>query len=169
MYTPSIVVNTVIDALKAFVTPFVIGGKTVRGQGNRVPMPSNPCCVLTELIQVDLSRPGVSYQPDDDTASVVGPTRIDVQIDLYGVDAGNFCKAIVAMFRSGLAYSLFPDNVKPLYTSDGNQSPLVTGEEQYETRWTITASMQYNPVIVVPQEFAEELSVDSVVAADLLP
>lgn len=167
MYTSSITVDQVIDALAAFLAPFMPGAQIVRGQVNRVALPSNPCAVLTEILQVDLSVPATDYQPLTDTATIYGPSRIDVQIDFYGAQAGEFCKTIKTAFRSHWGFAHFPANVKPLYTSDGVQSPLLTGEQQYESRWTLTASMQYNPTVTVPQEFADEVYLTSVIPADV--
>ena len=157
MYTSSITVDQVIDALADFLAPFVPGAQDVRAQVNRVAMPSNPGVVLTEMLQVDLSVPATEYQPDDGTATVAGPTRIDVQIDFYGAQAGEFCKTVKTAFRSHWGFAHFPANIKPLYTSDGIQSPLTTGEQQYESRWTLTASLQYYPIVTVPQDFADVL------------
>lgn len=168
MYASSISVDTVIEALAAFIGPFIPGGQVIRAQVNRAPMPPSPCAVLTEILQVDLSVPAISYQPLDETATIVGPSRIDVQIDFYGTLAGEYCKSVQAAFRSGWGFDQFPREVKPLYTSDGAQSPLVTGEQQYESRWTLTASMQYNPSVVVPQQFADELTPEQVVAVDVM-
>lgn len=165
-YTASITVDQVIDALADFIAPFVFGAAIVRGQVNRVPMPASPCVILTEMMQGDLSVPATEYQPDDDTATVKGPTKIDIQIDFYGPQAGEFCKTVKTGFRSQWGFDKFPAFVKPLYTSDGMQSPLTTGEQQYESRWTLTASMQYNPVITVPQQFADEANVNSLDSAD---
>ena len=162
MYTSSITVDNVIAALGAFLTPFVPGASIVRAQGNRVSMPSNPCVILTELFQDDLSVPATDYRPDDDAADIEGPTQIDIQIDFYGVQAGEFCKTFKTAFRSHWAYTHFPTGIKPLYTSKGVQSPLITGEQQYESRWTLTASMQYNPVVTVPQDFADTLAVTTI-------
>lgn len=167
MYTASITVDQVIDALAAFLAPFVPGSEVVRAQVNRVAMPPNPCVILTEMLQVDLSVPATDYQPDDDTATIRGPSRIDVQIDFYGAQAGEFCKSVKTAFRSHWGFANFPAGIKPLYTSDGMQSPLLTGEQQYESRWTLTASMQYNPVITVPQGFADDLTVATLTAADV--
>lgn len=167
MYTASITVDQVIDALAAFLAPFVPGAEVVRAQVNRVAMPPNPCVILTEMMQVDLTVPATDYQPDDDTATVYGPTRIDVQIDFYGAQAGEFCKTVKTAFRSHWGYEHFPANIKPLYTSDGMQSPLTTGEQQYESRWTLTASLQYNPTVTVPQEFADEAIPNLVIPADV--
>ncbi len=172
-YVSSVTVDQVIDALKVFLTPFVGGSQIVRAQANRVAMPPNPCVVLTELLQVDLSIPATDYQPPVDpipalgTATIRGPSRIDVQCDFYGVQAGEFCKLAQTLFRSSWGYSQFPATIKPLYTSDGVQAPLVTGEQQYESRWTLTVSMQYNPVVTVPQDFADVAVVHSLIAADV--
>ena len=168
MYSSSITVDQVIDAMADFLAPFVPAAQIVRAQVNRVPMPSNPGIVLTELNQVDLSVPDTEYQPDASTATIKGPTRIDVQIDFYGAQAGEFCKTAKTAFRSHWGFAHFPANIKPLYTSDGVQSPLTTGEQQYESRWTLTASMQYNPTVTVPQEFAEEAYVKKLIPIDLL-
>jgi hypothetical protein len=119
------------------------------------------------MLQVDLSVPSTDYQPDDGTATVYGPSRIDIQIDFYGAQAGEFCKTVKTAFRSHWGFAHFPAGIKPLYTSDGMQSPLTTGEQQYESRWTLTASMQYNPTVTVPQDFADDLGVASITPADV--
>ena len=168
MYTSSITVDRVIDALADFLAPFVPGAQIVRAQVNRVAMPSNPGVVLTEMLQVDLSVPATEYQPDGGTATIEGPTRIDVQIDFYGAQAGEFCKTVKTAFRSHWGFAHFPANIKPLYTSDGIQSPLTTGEQQYESRWTLTASLQYNPIVTVPQDFADVLTPNKVLPADVV-
>ncbi len=48
MYSVSITVDNVIDALADFLQPFVGTAEIVRAQANRVPMPQGPCVVLTE-------------------------------------------------------------------------------------------------------------------------
>ena len=168
MYTSSINVDQVIDALADFLAPFVPGAQVVRAQVNRVAMPSNPGVVLTEMLQVDLSVPATEYQPDAGTATIEGPTRVDIQIDFYGEQAGEFCKTVKTAFRSHWGFSHFPANIKPLYTSDGIQTPLTTGEQQYESRWTLTASLQYNPIVTVPQDFADVLVPNKILPADVV-
>lgn len=166
-YISSITVDQVIEALAAFLAPFMPGAQIVRAQVNRVALPSNPCAVLTEILQVDLSVPATDYQPLANTATIYGPSRIDVQIDFYGAQAGDFCKTVKTAFRSHWGFAHFPANIRPLYTSDGVQSPLVTGEQQYESRWTLTASMQYNPTVTVPQDFADVAYPALVIPADV--
>jgi len=159
---PSILIDTIIDALAAYLAPFVGGVPIVRGQVNRVPMPQGAFVELTEILTVDLSVPYAGYDTVLGTAILHGPARIDIQVDFYGTSAGDYCKAAKTAFRTGWGFDAFPTDIKPLYMSDGTQSPLTTGEQQYETRWTLTASMQYNPTVSVPQQFADALAVNIV-------
>jgi hypothetical protein len=158
-YVSSIVIDSVIDALKAFVQPFVGANPIVRAQVNRVPMPLTGFVVLTELLEVDLETPSTQLDSADDQLTITAPTQINVQIDFYGPAAGDQCKALKSVFRSIYSPAQFPDGIKPLYCSDGLQSPLISGEEQWESRFTITASLQYNPSVTVPQQSADTLAV----------
>jgi hypothetical protein len=167
MYTPSIVIDQVIDALAAFVVPLCPGYEIVRAQVNRVSMPVSPCIVLTELLTVDLETPVIDYDGTLGQASISGPKRIDVQIDYYGPGAGDQCNAVKTVFRTPYATEQFPTNIQPLYCSDGLQTPLITGEQQWQSRFTSTASLQYNPVVIVPQDSADEASMGTVGAADI--
>lgn len=166
-YVASIVVDQVIDALAAFIKPFLpLEATVMRAEVNRVSPPPNPFVELTELLQVDLNLPFDDFQSQNSTINITASTRIDVQIDFYGEASGDYCKAIKSAFRTGWGYSQFPINVKPLYTDDGRQSPLITGEEQYERRWTLTASLQYNPIVTVPTQSANELDATIEVPTD---
>ena len=161
-YIISITIDNVIDALDAFITPFIGGATVFRAQANRVAMPEAPCVKLTEVLSVDLETPTSTYNPDPDNSiqSIIAPKRIDIQIDFYGENAGDLCAAVKSVYRTEYATQQFPDGIKPLYCSDGIEAPLITGEEQYERRWTITASLQYNPAISAPQQFADSAALN---------
>ena len=167
MYSPSISINQTIVALAKFIRPFMpTNAGIVRAQANRVPMPPSPCAVLTEISQIDIETPTTTYVfPTGNT--IYGPKQIDIQIDFYGDNAGDYCAAVKTVFRSPYATEQFPNGIKPLYCTDGMQMPLITGEQQYESRWSITASLQYNPAIVTPQESANEATVDQIINVDV--
>lgn len=167
MYTTSITVDNVIDALADFLQPFVDGADIIRGQVNRVSMPALPCVILTELFHVDLRVPSQDYDVLNAEVDLSSSNRIDIQVDFYGDSAGDYCRSVETAFRTMWGFDAFPAGIKPLYTSDGIQSPLISGEQQYVPRWTLTVSMQYNPIVSVPQEFADELSATTI-AADVL-
>lgn len=174
MYATTLPVDSVIDALKAFITPFMPDdAQIVRGQVNRVPLPPEPCAVLTEIIQNNLQMTHANYVPPTLPIPAIGeavfnnPKRIDIQIDFYGEAASDWCQTVKTAFASLWGFDQFPVRIKPLYTSDGIQSPMITGEQQYQTRWTLTASLQYNPTVSVPQDFAEIATPIVNVPADL--
>jgi hypothetical protein len=160
-YVPSIAIDDVITALGTFLQPFVGSADIIRAEVNRVAPPVGPFVELTELMTVDLETPH-TWNHADQTTSIKGPARIDVQVDFYGPASGDWCRAVKGVFRTPYAASQFPCNIKPLYCSDGTQAPLMTGEEQYEVRWVLTASMQFNPVIIVPQQSADALAMNVV-------
>ena len=158
MLTPSIIIDQVIVALGSFLQPFLpTGGKIVRAQVNRVPMPSSPCIVLTELLSVDIETPTTTYDYVS-SSTITNPKKIDIQIDFYGESAGDYCAAVKTIYRSEYAVNQFPPEIVPLYCSDGIQSPLITAEQQWQSRWTLTATLQYNPGVSVSQQFAGALS-----------
>lgn len=157
-YAVSIAVDAVIEALGALLQPFVGAAQIVRAQVNRVPPPHDSFVLLTELLQVDLETP--SALNDAAQVSITGPKRIDVQIDFYGPAAGDQCAAVKTVYRTAYSPAQFPDGIKPLYCSNGIQSPLITAEQQYESRWTLTVSLQYNPTVVIPQQSANALALN---------
>lgn len=164
-YIPTITIDAVITALAAFLQPFVgIGTPIIRAQQNRVPPPITGFVELQELLEMDLETPAFVNNGAADVlqATITTPTRIDIQVDFYGPSAGDWCKAVKAVYRSPYAPDQFPAGIAPLYCSDGQQAPLITGEEQYENRWIITATLQYNPDVIIPQQSATTLEVKTI-------
>lgn len=166
MFTPSIVVDSVIDALADFVEPFLNGGKCYRTQQNRVPLPKAPCAMLTEITTVRLETSAVEFDSDNQISEIVTPTRIDIQVDIYGEASGDQATGLAAALGSQWAWEQFPAHIKPLYASDPIQAPSVTGEQQYSGRWSVTASLQYNPSVTVPSPSAVVLSMGTPVVSD---
>lgn len=176
MYQQSVSIDDVIDGLADFIQPFVGEDvKIIRGQVNRTSPPPESYVELTEVLSVDLAVPyqgyGMSDQPEPqfDLADLKSRSRFDVQIDFYGPSSGEWCRMVQTAFRTIYGFDNFPENIKPLYTSDGLQHPWNTAEQQSVTRWTLTASIQYNPSVSVPQQFADELVATVEVPVDTLP
>ncbi len=161
-YIASIAVDTVIEAVGAFIQPFVGSAQIVRAQVNRVAPPNGPFVELTEILQSDLEYPSSWYVAQYGQRNILGPKRIDIQADFYGPLAGDWCACVKQAFRTAYGVSLFPAGIAPLYTDDGHQSPLITGEDQYMRRWALTLSLQYNPVTIVPEQAASSLKMNIV-------
>lgn len=166
-FVTSITIDDVIDALADLLEPFCPDAEIVRGQVNRVAQPRNPCVILTEMGLTDLQVPSSTTAPGDEESTLSGPQRIMVQVDFYGPLAGEWCSAAKQALRSSYGFDAMPTDIKPLYTDDGRQAPLISGEQQYETRWILSALLQYNPVVTVPQQTATALELEEIVAADL--
>lgn len=162
----SLSLDQAIDALASFAELFMGGAKAVRAQVNRVSMPSGDCAVLTEIMQVDLSVP-YAAATSASAVTLAGPKRLDIQIDFYGASAAEWCNAFMTAFRTGYGFDQFIGGIRPLYCSDGVQAPLVSGEQQYVSRWTVTASLQYNATVSIPQQTASVVAVSQTIPADL--
>lgn len=164
-------VDAAIAGLADFLQPLMPPGTTiVRAQANRVPQPPAPCIVLTELLQVQLETTSATYRGGDAQTDYLQPKRLDVQMDFYDGDAASMCTIAQTLLRSNYATSspAWPDGVKPLYCNEGLQSPLITGEQQYESRWTLTVSLQYNAPVTVSQDYFDVVGEVGVTPADVV-
>jgi hypothetical protein len=166
-YVPSIALDSVFDALGAFIQPFVGAAQVIRAQVNRVAMPVGSFVELTEISSVDLEVPRSTYDGVNFQSDIIGPKRIMIQADFYGASAGDWCAAIKTVWRTSYATAQFPVGIAPLYCDDGREVPLVTGEEQYERRWELTMNLQYNPIVVVPLQSADTLEMNTIKGADV--
>lgn len=159
-YTPSITLDDIYNALGDFIQNFVGDAPVVRGQTNRVSMPQAPFVLMTELRNADLQVPHVDYDFSigADSAQIQNAQSFDIQVDFYASNAGDLCSTVMVALRSSWGWDQFPEGIRPLYTADGIQAPLISGEQQYENRWILTTSLQYNPALTVPQQYASNAS-----------
>lgn len=100
------------------------------------------------------------------TGSLMQPIELTYQLDVHSntVDqAATMAQIIITAFRDAYSFDFFAaqnPNVIPLYADEGRQIGFVSGEEQWETRWTIEAHLQVNASLInIPQQFAGALSV----------
>lgn len=158
-YVASIAVDAVCEAIAAFISPFLaLNTPIIRAYDNRTAPPTDPYVELTELLQVDIETPSATYDATNQQLDIASPKRIDVQIDIVGANAADQCAAIKGIVRTPYAAAMFPTGVAPLYCDDGRCNPMITGEQQYDYRWTLTISCQYNPTVALPQQSAITLS-----------
>jgi len=148
-------------ALRAFILG-LIDCEVIQGLGNGVPMPAGSFVAMTGLFQNRLSTNVDTYNDpvtSGGTKDVMQPTQYTVQLDCYGPQSSDWATIITTMFRDEYACNVLEPNVAPLSADDPKMIPLVNGELQYEQRWSITALLQYNPVVSVAQQFADSLNV----------
>lgn len=151
----------IFTVLRAFILD-TVGCEVVRGLGNGVPMPANPFIAMTELFQVRLATNVVTYVDTGGTGGtrhVMAPTQYTIQIDCYGPNSSDWATTLTTLLRDPYGVAALAPNVAPLHADDPKMIPLVDGEENYEQRWMLTALFQVNPVITVPQDFADVVDV----------
>jgi hypothetical protein len=142
----------------------------IQGQPNRTAMPA--AAPGFAVMQATTTK---RLRTNQDTWSLTDPnpasidteqgTQIRVQLDLYGADSGDWGVILCTLLRSEYACTVLAgaDPAKPvcvpLYSGDPFNAPLDDSEAQYESRWTLEAILQYNPVTTVPAQFADTLTV----------
>jgi len=128
---------------------------------NRASMPKGPYVSFTPGLRRPLST-NVSH--DDATSRTVGrPEQMSFQIDCYGLNSAQTAETINLLYRDQYACDVFESlgfNGAPLYAGDIQQAPYVTGEDQYEDRYTFEIELQLNPSVVIPLQSCNILNVD---------
>lgn len=91
--------------------------------------------------------------------NILQATQVGVQVDVYGPASADYAQIITTAIRDEYAADQFASSgfdVAPLYADDAQQMPFIGGEAQYEQRWMIKCQLQCNPVVTIPQQFAEQ-------------
>ena len=161
-------IDQAIDAIAAFLQPFDTTFKIIRGQQNRAPMPKDNFILLTELFSTDLSKTNTEHNGTTQQDVISNHVELQVQIDIFSVNAGDVCRSIQNGLLSSYGYANFPAWLKPIWTDNGVQSPFISGEQQWVSRWMLTAAFMYQPTITVTQQSATALAVDQLIAADVI-
>jgi hypothetical protein len=159
--------DAVIGSLCRFLEDVMPGPfEAVMGQANRVPEPtSSSYAVVTPLSRARLStnRTGYGGDPTAGYRSVVQPTDLAVQVDLYGEDAADNAGRLVALFADLAGVDWFSRDgkpVAPLYAEDARQVQFLDEASQYLDRRTVTVHLQVNQTVTAPQQFAAEVRVN---------
>lgn len=142
------------------------GVEVLQTQANRVAMPRGPNFVMmTATTRAFLSSSYRAYRPINDAQDVARDTAVSLQIDFYGPNSADYAQTFATLFRDDYGFvAMAGTGVTPLYCDDGTQLALVAGEKQYETRWKIDATVQVNPVVSTPMQFADKVDVTNVKA-----
>lgn len=164
----SITVQQLVQRIAGYLTDATNGilpalTPVLPGPINRAAQPAVDHLIMTPIhrrrlrtnVEVDVDP---FPTPGGFTAIETG-TAVTFQMDFYGASAAEWAAALVAVWRSEYAVRGLAPECAPLYADEGRMIPLVTGEEQYLTRWTLSAVVQYNPVTAQPQQFADTAEV----------
>lgn len=137
--------------------------EVIQGLGNRATLPVGPFIAMTAILTKRLATNQDSYvDPVSSigTRAVQQSMQVDVQLDFYGPKAGDWAVMATTLLRDDYGCDALAPVAAPLHADDAMQAPFVSGEEQYVSRWIVTASLAYNPVTTIPQQFADAAVVD---------
>lgn len=154
-------IDNIIDTLAYFVEP--ICGKAQQAQANRVPMPKGEFCILTPLRFPRLSTTReIRQDTGDPSTSAMGYTEVrqaDVQVDIYGANAGDRAIALETVFASSYGYEKIKSidgRLAPLHSSAAIQAPMINAESQWQERYIITLSLQAHITVSFPQDYFDK-------------
>lgn len=159
--TPSISDADVFTALRSFLIHLFPDIEIIQSQENDVPPPKGAFITMSNIGKRRLATNSRTYTDTDEqkTQNTVMPTECSIQVDFYGEESGERVQTFCALIFDYVGYDSFPEGIKPLFASDPMQVPIITGEKQYQERWSLTVKIQYNPVISTPIDFIREAAV----------
>lgn len=159
MINTSILNEAVFTALRSFLLTFV-DCEVRQLQENDVPMPQGSFVGMTDIGKRRLA----TNSHDFDSGRILTPTEFRIQLDFYGEDAADMCQTFLTLFNDSYAYEKFPSNIKPLYADDPREIALISGEENYVSRWTVEIYLQFNPTVTIPVTKIEDIPVFTILA-----
>jgi hypothetical protein len=153
------IVDPTLDAVMVKVAAFLatigpVGYPILRGPLNLVPQPKVDHVVFTPILRKRLRTNVHTDDPDYEVTTTEQGTRLSVQFDFYGESAGDLSAAAETLWRDEYACDILSPEAVPLYTDTANMVPLVTGEDQFLERYTLTAALQWNIRVTNPQQSA---------------
>lgn len=157
--------NNLIAALGDYLKA-VLGETTtiIRSQGNRASLPIGDFVLMTP-INLPAKSMGVVTYTDDEIEQARHDTRtLDwrVQLDFYGDIAQSWAATVATLFRTEYSADLFKDTgLVPLYAEDPIQMSIVQSEQQWNNRWVLDVHLQPRIIITTPQQFADQLNIDT--------
>lgn len=167
--------DMVTTAVRAFILAVVPDPpvEVVQGQANKVPSPMPPdYLVFWPIWRGRLATnedSGASTDPAPTTRTMKQSTQADIQLDLHGPRGADLAQIIATLWRDPFACEFFdawvdpgtnaPISLQPLFCDDGHQMPFIDENKQYEDRWTLSLSMQINPVVSTTQQYADTVAI----------
>ena len=157
--------GAIFKALGDFLSLVVIAGTVVeRGQANRVAPPA----AVNYVVMIPLYQERISTNLDQypyvlnvtANKTVQQDTKVTVQVDTYGPLAGDNAQLITSLFFDEFGCNSFSASgfdMQPLFSSQPRQEPFSDSNQQVEEHWYITLTMQVNPIVTMPQQFATHI------------
>lgn len=158
--------DEIIDDLAELIEP--ISGNCFQAQANRVPMKKGQFCILTPLRFTRLSTTrDIKQDTGSQATSSMGYTEVrqaDIQVDIYGENAGDRAIALETVFASSYGYDKIKsidERLAPLYSSPAIQAPMIDAESQWQERYILTLSLQAHITVSFPQDYFDKAEIST--------
>lgn len=159
--------SDVLAVLRAFLLANLPAGtEVIRTQANKVPAPKSPNWVA--MTPMGRDRLATNINTWDATLNPPVATdhmqkvKLRIGLDFYGASGADFATTISTLWRDDYAYQYFQNvdtDLAPLDATDGQQLPLISGEEQWVERWRNELSLQANLDVSTNQDFMATVTV----------
>lgn len=156
--------SELLTKLIAFISGIVPDGiPVIQRPINRASIPPGPFVSITLGHQRRMSTNNEAYTDDYPyfgSRTVSASWNVDVQVDFYGPDAGDWATAFCTLFRDDAGCDALAPECQPLYADDPRLAPWVSSESQWVRRWIVMASLNWTELVTVSQQFADAAQVD---------
>lgn len=132
--------------------------EVIQGYSNNVPLPNAPFILMNIIRESEMNTQINEWKPLDGLADVTRSIEVAMQLDFYGVDSGRNVRVFSTLWRDYHACERL-EVCQPLYADEARYIPLTNEEQEFEARWSITASLTYNATVTHTQDFIESASV----------
>lgn len=95
------------------------------------------------------------------TRGMIQPQDMAVQVDIHGPASADNATVLTTQWfsQAGVDACLAQGGViAPLYAGEPRQMPFVNDQNQVEERWAVDLHFQANPVVLITQQFATQLT-----------
>lgn len=158
-------VDNVIDTLADFIEGLNLGA-CQQAQADRVPMPLDVFNIITPLRFKRLSSTrDIKGDTGDNNTATMSYTEVrqaEIQVDLYGENAGDRAITLETLFASSYGYETIKaldERLAPLYSTEAIQAPMINAESQWQERYIITLSLQAHITVTLRQDYFDHADI----------
>lgn len=142
----------------------------VKGFQNLTSTPNGSYVVVSPGIMQRQDFGRRSYDPDDSQAVQEAHLTYSYQVDCYGAAGPTWASVLSVAWRSMWGVdNLVPPVLVPLYADAPQQLNIVNSEGQFEQRFMIRLFGQVNQKVGLPQDFFDQVQLDTITVANQLP
>lgn len=142
----------------------------VKGFQNLTATPTGSYVVISPGIMQRQDFGRRYYDPDNEQAVQQAHLTYSYQLDCYGAAGPTWASVLSVAWRSMWGVdNMVPQILTPLYADAPQQLNIVNAQGQYEQRFMIRLFGQVNQDVGLPQDFFDQIQLDSITVADQLP